>query len=136
MKKETHAQTASRQTIPAHRKRSGDARSIAVLPGAAARAPTKQDRDARLQRAATKVQMPRRQTSITILKAALAFDRKTCAVLRGKSEQITGTRLARLCFSIRLVTTSGTAFGADTKLKKLTVRSGRRDDGRYEPADI
>ena len=40
----------------------GDARSITMLPGAAARAPTKKDRDAHQHDAAAKVRTPLRQT--------------------------------------------------------------------------
>jgi len=51
----------------------GNARRIATLPGAAARAPIKKDCDTRPRGVATKVRTPFRQTSNATLKAASAF---------------------------------------------------------------
>jgi hypothetical protein len=67
-------------------KPAGDARSIAMLPGAAARAPMKQDCDVRPREAATKVRTPFRQTSDATLKAAFAFGGQPVSVARDKEQ--------------------------------------------------
>jgi hypothetical protein len=81
-KKETRADETSRWQIRV-KKKTGDARSIATLPGAAARAPRKQGRDVRSRYAATNVRTPFRQTRIATLKAAFAFGRQTSDMMRG-----------------------------------------------------
>jgi hypothetical protein len=93
--------------------------SIAMLPGAAARAPMKQDSDVRPREAATKVRTPFRQTSDAILKAAFAFGGQPVTVTRGNEPTNYRTQPARLCFPVRLVTKKGTTFGADTQLKSF-----------------
>ena len=67
----------------AGREPAGDARRIATLPGAAARAPNKQDCDVRPRGAATKVRTPFRQTSNATLKAAFAVGEQPVTVTRG-----------------------------------------------------
>jgi len=60
-------------------KPAGDARSIATLPGAAARAPIKKDCDAQSRGAATKVRTPFRQTRDAILEAVFAVGEQPVA---------------------------------------------------------
>ena len=64
-------------------KAAGDARRIATLPGAAARAPNQQDCDARPRGAATKVRTPFRQTSNATLKVSLQAVKQTSGAIRG-----------------------------------------------------
>jgi hypothetical protein len=65
------------------RRRTGDARRIVTLPGAAARAPNEQDCDVRPRSAATKVRTPFRQTMNATLEAAFAFGGQPVTVARG-----------------------------------------------------
>jgi hypothetical protein len=72
-KNEAAGQTRSNPCNSWDGKPASDARSIAMLPGAAARAPIKQDCDVRPRGAATKVRTPFRQTGNATLEAALAI---------------------------------------------------------------
>jgi len=96
-------------------KAAGDARRIATLPGAAARAPNKQDSDVRPRGAATKVRTPLRQTSNATLEAAFAFGGQPVTVARGNEPTNHRHTIGAISFPVRLVTTSGTTFGADTQ---------------------
>jgi hypothetical protein len=57
-----------------------------MLPGAAARAPNKQDSNVRPREAAAKVRTPFRQTSDATLKAAFAFGGQPVTVARDKKQ--------------------------------------------------
>jgi hypothetical protein len=84
----------------AGREPAGDARSIATLPGAAARAPIKKDCDVRPRGAATKVRTPFRQTSDATLKAAFAFGEQPVTVARGnkpKNHRHTTSAISFFC---------------------------------------
>jgi hypothetical protein len=88
-------------------KAAGDARRIATLPGAAARAPNKQDSDIRPRGAAIKVRMPFCQTSNATLKAAFAVGEQPMIVARGNEQTNHRHTTGANSFSIRLVTTTG-----------------------------
>jgi|GEM_PF-5012196 len=96
-------------------KAAGDARRIAMLPGAAARAPIKKDCDTRPRGAATKVRTPFRKTSNATLKAASAFGEQPVTVVRGNEPTKYRHTSDAISFPVRLVTTNGTTFGADTQ---------------------
>jgi hypothetical protein len=106
---------APQTTKLAGRKPAGDARSIATLPGAAARAPNQQARDVRPRSAATKVRTPFRQTGNATLKAAFAFGGQPVTVARGKEATNHRHTTGAITFPVRLVMTNGTTFGADTQ---------------------
>jgi hypothetical protein len=93
----------------------GDARSIATLPGAAARAPNKQDYDARPRGAAAKVRTPFLQSNNATLEAAFAFGEQPVTVARGNERTNYRHTTGANSYSFRLVTTNGTTFGADTQ---------------------
>ena len=86
-----------------------------MLPGAAARAPNKQASDVRPRGAATKVRTPFRQTRAATLKAAFAFSEQPVTVARGNEPTNQRHMTGAITFFFRLVTTSGTTFGADTQ---------------------
>ena len=86
-----------------------------MLPGAAARAPIKQDCDVRSRGAATKVRTPFRQTRAATLKAAFAFSEQPVTVARGNEPTNQRHMTGAISYSVRLVTTNGTTFGADTQ---------------------
>jgi hypothetical protein len=97
------------------REPAGDARCIATLPGAAARAPNKQDSDVRPRGAAAKVRTPFRQSSNATLEAAFAFGEQPVTVARGNEPTNHRHTTGAISFPVRLVTTTGTTFGADTQ---------------------
>lgn len=99
----------------AGRKAPGDARSIATLPGTAARVPSEQATDVRPRGAATKVRTPFRQTKNATLKAAFAFGGQPVIVARGKEPTNHRHTTGAITFPVRLVMTNGTTFGADTQ---------------------
>jgi hypothetical protein len=59
--------------------------------------------------------MPLRQTRDAILEAAFAFGEQPVTVARGKEPTNHRHTTGAISFPVRLVTTSGTTFGADTQ---------------------
>jgi len=112
-KNEAAGQTRSNPCNSRDGKPVGDARSIAMLPGAAARAPIKQDCDVRSRGAATKVRTPFRQTSNATLVAAFAVGEQPVTMARGDEPTNDRHTTGAISFPARLVTPSGTASGAD-----------------------
>lgn len=131
-KKATNDNATWQQKNPRDKK--GQAmREHRLQPGTAARVPIKQVRDVRGHRAAAKVRTPFRQASNSYLEAK---KRKTCDALRGNERTNHQPMTGANSFSIRLVMTNGTTYGADTLTKKCWRPHRRRDGWHYEPADF
>ena len=120
----------------AGRKPAGDARSIAMLPGAAARAPNKQDSDARPRGAATKVRTPFRQTSDATLKAAFAFGEQPVTVARGNKPKNHRHTTSAISFFCPVGDDERHDVRSGHPIKFVRVRSGRRDGRRHEPSNF
>jgi hypothetical protein len=114
----------------AGREPAGDARRIATLPGAAARAPNKQDCDVRPRGAATKVRTPFRQTSDAILKAAFAFGEQPVTLARGNEPARHRHTPGAISFSCPVGDDERHDVRSGHPIKFIHVRSGRRDGRR------
>ena len=111
-------------------KAAGDARRIATLPGAAARAPIKKDCDVDRAAAATKVRTPFRQTSDATLKAAFAFGEQPVTVTRGNEPTNHRHTTSAISFSCPVGDDERHDVRSGHPIKFVHVRSGRRDGRR------
>ena len=117
-------------------KAAGDARRIATLPGAAARAPIKKDHDARPRGAATKVRTPFRQTRDATLKAAFVFSEQPVTVARGKEPTNHQHTTGAISFSCPVGDDDRHDVRSGHPINFVRVRSGRRDGRRHEPSNF